>query len=80
MLMEPMQHTLAQLVAISFSQMEWFDYGKKLFHVVKITSLCILIVLARIYDYFMYIKWMLKACSMNEEIFMQQPIGYVIFG
>jgi hypothetical protein len=60
--------------------MEWFDYGETLFHVVKVTLLQILIVLATIYDYLMYIKWMFKACSLNEEIFMQQPLGYIWLG
>jgi hypothetical protein len=60
--------------------MEWFDYGETLFHVVKITALRILIVLTTIYDYFVYIKWMFKACSLNEKIFKQQPLGYINFG
>jgi hypothetical protein len=41
----------ARLVARRFSQVEGLNYGETFFHVVKITSLRILIALIAIYDY-----------------------------
>jgi hypothetical protein len=79
--MEPLQNTRLDLWLKGFSQVERLNYGETFFHVMKITSLHIIITLTSIYDYHthqMDIQTTFLHGHFNEEIFMQQPPGYVI--
>jgi hypothetical protein len=62
---------------------EDFDYGETFFHFVKITSLYIFIALTAIYDYHKHqidVQTTFLRGHLNDEVFMQQPFGYVIAG
>ncbi len=70
-------------MAKGFSQVERVDYDETFFHVVKITSLHILITLTVIYDYHthqMNIQTTFLHGHLNEKKIMQQPPSYVIVG
>jgi hypothetical protein len=72
-----------RLVPLKFYQVEGLDYGETFFLVVKITSLRILIALTTTYDYHIHqmdVQTTFFHGHFNEEIFMQQPPGYVFVG
>jgi hypothetical protein len=73
----------ARLVAQGFFQVEDFDRGEFFSHFVEITSLYIFIALASIYDYHKHqfdVQTTFLHGHLDDEVFMQQPFGYVIVG
>jgi hypothetical protein len=70
-------------VAKRFSQVERLNYGETFSHVVKSTSLHILIALTTIHDYHIHqmdIQTTFFHGHVNEKKIMQQPPGYVVVG
>jgi len=73
----------AQFVARGFFQVEGVNYGETFYPMIKIISLCILIVLIVIYDYHIHqmdVQTIFFHGHFNEEFFLQQPPSYVLVG
>jgi hypothetical protein len=72
----------ARLVAKGFRQNEDIDYFDTYAHVAMITSIHILMTLASIYDLYVHqmdVKTTFLNGDLDEEVYMEQPEGFVLF-
>ena len=73
----------ARLVVKGYRQKEGLDYFDTYFPVTRITSICMLIVIAVLYNleiYKMDVKTAFLNGDLNEEIYMEQPERFVVSG
>ena len=73
----------ARLVVKGFKQKEGLDYFDTYFPVIRITSIRMLIALAAVYDlqiHQMDVKTAFLNGDLQEEIYMEQPEGFVVPG
>lgn len=73
----------ARLVAKGFRQKEGIDYFDTYAHVAGITSIRILFVLASIHNLYLHqmdVKTAFLNGDLNEEVYMEQPEGFVLLG
>jgi transposase InsO family protein len=71
----------ARLVAKSFKQKEGIDYFDTYAPVARITSICILMALASIYDLYVHqidVKTAFLNGDLDEEVYMEQPEGFIL--
>ena len=70
----------ARLVAKGFSQVEWIDYNETFAPVAKMNSICLVLSLASLHNWEahqMDVKSGFLHGDLYEEIYMEQPPGYV---
>ena len=79
-----MLHTYkAKLVAKGFQQKEGIDYFDTYAPVARITSIRVIFALASIYDLYVHqmdVKTAFLNGDLNEEVYMEQPEGFVLPG
>ena len=73
----------ARLVAKGFKQKECIDYFDTYAPVARITSIRIIFALASIYDLHVHqmdVKTTILNGHLDEEVYMEQPEGFVLLG
>ena len=70
----------AQLVSKGFSQVEGIDYNETFSHIAKMNSLCLVLSLFAPHKWEVHqmdVKYAFLHGDLQEEIYMEQPHGYV---